>query len=107
MRRSILVALPRRPTSPRPRLSAAVRGFARLAPGICREPHFRAHNVGRLERSCTGSPFEQWGRFLPQPTTAFSLLDRLLHHAVIVTTEGESYRMKEARAKGGATVRRR
>ena len=52
-------------------------------------------------------PFEQWGRFLPEPTTAVSLLDRLLHHAVVVTTEGESYRMKEARAKGGLTVRRR
>jgi len=52
-------------------------------------------------------PFEQWGRFLPEPTTAVSLLDRLLHHAVIVTTEGESYRMKEARAKGGPAVRRR
>jgi DNA replication protein DnaC len=52
-------------------------------------------------------PFEQWGRFLPEPTTAVSLLDRLLHHAVVITTEGESYRMKEARAKGGATVRRR
>lgn len=54
-------------------------------------------------------PFEQSGRFLPEPTTAVSLLDRLLHHAVVVTTEGESYRMnmKEARAKGGPTVRRR
>ena len=52
-------------------------------------------------------PFEQWGRFLPEPTTAVSLLDRLLHHAVVVTTEGDSFRMKEARARGGPTVRRR
>jgi len=46
-------------------------------------------------------PFEQWGRFLPEHTTAASMLDRLLHHAVVVTTEGESFRMKEARSRGG------
>ncbi len=46
-------------------------------------------------------PFESWGRFLPEHTTAVSLLDRLLHHAVVVATEGESFRMIEARAKGG------
>ncbi len=46
-------------------------------------------------------PFEAWGRFLPEHTTAVSLLDRLLHHANIVVTEGDSYRMREARTKGG------
>ena len=44
-------------------------------------------------------PFDQWGRFLPQQSTAASLLDRLLHHAVIVVTDGESFRMKEARSR--------
>jgi DNA replication protein DnaC len=43
----------------------------------------------------------QWGRFLPEHTTAVSLLDRLLHHAVVVVTEGESFRMRQARSKGG------
>jgi DNA replication protein DnaC len=52
-------------------------------------------------------PFESWGRFLPEHTTAVSLLDRLLHHANIVVTDGESYRMREARAKGGTTTKRR
>ena len=46
-------------------------------------------------------PFEDWGRFLPEHTTAVSLLDRLLHHAVVVVTEGESFRMRQARSKGG------
>ena len=46
-------------------------------------------------------PFESWGRFLPEHTTAVSLLDRLLHHAVVVVTEGESFRMREARTRGG------
>ncbi|MCZ4582594.1 IS21-like element helper ATPase IstB [Rhodococcus opacus] len=41
-------------------------------------------------------PFEQWGRFLPEQTTAVSILDRLLHHATVVITDGESYRMKDA-----------
>ena len=42
-------------------------------------------------------PFEQWGRFLPEHTTAVSILDRLLHHATVVVTSGESYRMRDAR----------
>lgn len=46
-------------------------------------------------------PFDQWGRFLPEHTTTVSMLDRLLHHAVVVVTEGESFRMREARNRGG------
>ncbi|CAN5215797.1 ATP-binding protein [soil metagenome] len=49
-------------------------------------------------------PFEEWGRFLPERTTAVSLLDRLLHHAVVVATEGESYRMKQASTRGARTT---
>jgi len=45
-------------------------------------------------------PFDQWGRFLPEHTTAVSLLDRLLHHSIVVVTEGESFRMKQARTRG-------
>ncbi len=48
-------------------------------------------------------PFEDWGRFLPEHTTAVSLLDRLLHHAVVVATQGESYRMKQARTRAART----
>jgi DNA replication protein DnaC len=51
-------------------------------------------------------PFEEWGHFLPEHTTAVSLLDRLLHHSVVVVTEGESFRMKEARARGGRIAAR-
>jgi DNA replication protein DnaC len=51
-------------------------------------------------------PFESWGRFLPEHTTAVSLLDRLLHHANVVVTAGDSFRMREARAKGGTTLSR-
>ncbi len=46
-------------------------------------------------------PFEEWGRFLPEHSTAVSLLDRLLHHNNVVATDGESYRMREARTRSG------
>ena len=49
-------------------------------------------------------PFDQWGRFLPEHTTAVSLLDRLLHHAIVAVTEGESFRMRQARTKTGGRL---
>ena len=52
-------------------------------------------------------PFESRGRFLPGHTTAVSLLDRLLHHANVVVTAGDSFRMRqaEARARGGTALK--
>jgi IstB-like ATP binding protein len=47
------------------------------------------------------SPFNEWGHFLPGEATAVSLIDRLLNHAVIVITAGESFHMREARTWGG------
>jgi DNA replication protein DnaC len=52
-------------------------------------------------------PFDRWGKFLPEQTTAVSLLDRLLHHSVVVLTDGESFRMREARQKGGGRSTRK
>ena len=40
------------------------------------------------------SPFDQWSKFLPDQPTAVSLLDRLCHHAHIITTTGDSYRLR-------------
>jgi len=51
-------------------------------------------------------PFEQWGRFLPDHSTAVSLLDRLLHHNNLVATDGESYRMREARTQTGGRLKK-
>jgi DNA replication protein DnaC len=48
-------------------------------------------------------PFDQWGRFLPEQSTAAALLDRIVHHATVVVTEGESFRLREARTRGGAS----
>lgn len=47
-------------------------------------------------------PFNDWGHFLPDQTTAVALIDRLLHHSVVVATAGESFRMLEARARSSA-----
>jgi DNA replication protein DnaC len=63
--------------------------------------------AGAYERRSIGLashwPFEDWGTFLPIPSTAAALLDRLLHYSVVVVTSGESWRLKEARAR--ATTR--
>lgn len=48
--------------------------------------------------------FEDWGRFLPEHTTAVSILDRLLHHATVVITSGQSYRMRDAKHRRGGTT---
>jgi DNA replication protein DnaC len=65
--------------------------------------------AGLLNRQATTSkameaPFDQWGRFLPENTTAVSLLDRLLHHANVEATSGDSYRMRQARASTTGTA---
>ena len=43
--------------------------------------------------------FEDWGRFLPEHTTAVSLIDRLLHHATTVVTTGQSSRMRQDKTR--------
>jgi transposase-like protein len=63
----------------------------------------RLRTPGAGDRLALG--FEQWGRFLPEHTTAVSLLDRLLHQSNVVVTEGESFRMRQARNRGGARPR--
>jgi len=50
-------------------------------------------------------PFTEWGRFRPDENTAVSLIDRLLHHAVVVVTAGESFRMREARTRRGGSLK--
>ncbi len=70
-------------------------GFAPLDHTGC-QLLFRLVAAGYEHRSIaigSHSPFEQWGRFLPDQPTAVSLLDRLCHHAHIITTSGDSYRL--------------
>jgi hypothetical protein len=39
--------------------------------------------------------FAEWGKAFGDPIVATALLDRLLHHAVVIQIEGSSYRMRE------------
>jgi len=39
--------------------------------------------------------FAEWGDIFGSPVVATALLDRLLHHAVVVQIEGSSYRMRQ------------
>lgn len=44
----------------------------------------------------TNLPFKQWGTVFPNAACAVALIDRLTHHAEIITVEGESYRKRDA-----------
>ena len=45
--------------------------------------------------------FDQWGRFLPEHTTAVSILDRLPHHATVVRLTAEPFERHRPGAGGG------
>ena len=44
----------------------------------------------------TNKPFAEWGEVFPNASCVVSLVDRLIHHAEILSFDGESYRVKEA-----------
>jgi hypothetical protein len=39
--------------------------------------------------------FAEWGKIFGDPVVATALLDRLLHHAVVIQIEGSSYRLRQ------------
>ncbi|PTD18423.1 IS21-like element helper ATPase IstB [Sphingomonas fennica] len=49
--------------------------------------------------------FAEWGDVFGDPVVATALLDRLLHHAVVIQIEGSSYRMREHAALVPENVR--
>jgi DNA replication protein DnaC len=44
----------------------------------------------------TNLPFKHWDTVFPNASCAVALIDRLTHHAEIISIEGESYRKREA-----------
>jgi DNA replication protein DnaC len=42
--------------------------------------------------------FKDWGTIFPNAACVTALIDRLTHHAEIITLTGESYRRREAAA---------
>lgn len=44
-------------------------------------------------------PTEDWGKLLQDVPTATAILDRFLHHAMLIPIKGQSYRLKDAVSK--------
>jgi len=47
----------------------------------------------------TNLPFSEWPAIFPSAGSAIALIDRLVHHAEIITIDGDSYRRRVAEAK--------
>jgi DNA replication protein DnaC len=71
-------------------------GRSRTESALVSRRYERGSIVVTLNRS-----FEQWGEILGDAMVAAALIDRLVHHAEIVTLKGKSYRLRE-RAGGVA-----
>jgi DNA replication protein DnaC len=52
----------------------------------------------------TNLPFREWPSVFPNATCATALIDRVIHHADVISIEGKSYRLRQAedRAKQAA-----
>jgi DNA replication protein DnaC len=48
----------------------------------------------------TNLAFSQWPSIFPNATSAVALIDRVVHHAEIITIEGDSYRRRTAELAG-------
>jgi len=47
----------------------------------------------------TNRGIAEWGTIFEDTTVAAAILDRLLHHATVLSITGDSYRMRGHRAK--------
>jgi len=47
----------------------------------------------------TNKAFSEWSEVFPNAACVVSLVDRLIHHAEVISIEGESYRLKEAKER--------
>ena len=45
-------------------------------------------------------PLEDWGKLIGDVSSAPAILDRFLHHAIVIPMRGRSYRLKDAPAAG-------
>jgi len=52
----------------------------------------------------SNTSFAEWGFLLNDEVVATALLDRLLHHAEVISVSGKSFRMKERMEKGSSNV---
>jgi DNA replication protein DnaC len=55
----------------------------------------------------TNKPFSEWQQVFPNAACVVTIIDRLVHKAEILTIEGESYRLKEARERAAHKTKAR
>ncbi len=58
----------------------------------------RRYERGSIIVTCNRG-FEQWGEILGDAMVAAALIDRLVHHATMITLKGKSYRLRETRPR--------
>ena len=78
-------------------------GFKRL-PGYSADDFFeiiaRRYETGSLIIT-TNKPFDKWVDIFTDHTMASAILDRVVHHSVVIQINGPSYRAKDLKIKGG------
>lgn len=55
----------------------------------------------------TNKPFAEWNQVFPNAASVVTIIDRLVHKAEIITIEGDSYCLKEAKERAAQKARRR
>jgi len=51
----------------------------------------------------TNLPFARWSEVFLDATAATAVIDRVVHHATIIKTEGESFRLRDAKKRKQAS----
>ena len=78
-------------------------GFKRL-PGYSAGDFFeiiaRRYETGSLIIT-TNKSFDQWGDIFTDNTMALAILDRVVHHSIVIQINGPSYRAKDLKMRGG------
>ena len=55
----------------------------------------------------TNLAFKEWPTVFPNATCATALIDRVIHHADVISIEGESYRLREAKDAAASNTKPR
>ena len=55
----------------------------------------------------TNKSFGEWSEVFPNAACVVALIDRLIHHAEIISLKGESYRHKEAQERAAINAKKR
>jgi DNA replication protein DnaC len=55
----------------------------------------------------TNKPFAEWNQVFPNAASVVTIIDRLVHKAEIITIEGDSYCLKEAKERAAQKARSR